>query len=273
MTPGLGIEGLTSGYGRRTVIRDLTVPEIPPGHIAAVIGPNASGKSTLLKTLFGLCPTVGGRVHLFGEDLSRCQLAERACRIGYLPQQLPQATTLVAYEMVLSAAYAGHAGRAGTRTSQARVEAVFNDLGIRDLALCRMGEMSGGQRQLVGLAQVLVRRPGLILLDEPTSALDLRWQLRVLEAVRANVCQGGAVCLVALHDLNLALRFADSIILLAGGTVLAAGLPPDALTPEMLGRGYGVEARVETCSRGHPIILADRALPPGADGGHGRAGP
>ena len=113
---------------------------------------------------------------------------------------------------------------------------------------------------MIGLAQVLVRAPRLLLLDEPTSALDLRWQLQVLQAVRALVDEGKTLALIAVHDLNLALRFCDRIVVLGQGRVLASGRPADVLTPALLRTAYGVRARVERCALGHPIVLADEAI-------------
>jgi iron complex transport system ATP-binding protein len=106
-----------------------------------------------------------------------------------------------------------------------------------------------------------VRAPRLLLLDEPTSALDLRWQLQVLQAVRALVSEGQTLALIAVHDLNLALRFCDRIVVLGQGRVLAAGRPADVLTPALLHTAYGVRARIEHCSLGHPLVLADEAIP------------
>ena len=113
---------------------------------------------------------------------------------------------------------------------------------------------------MIGLAQVLVRAPRLLLLDEPTSALDLRWQLQVLQAVRALVDEDRTLALIAVHDLNLALRFCDRIAVLGQGRVLAAGRPADVLTPALLRAAYGVRARIEHCSLGHPLVLADEAI-------------
>ena len=260
MTEGLAVSGLTAGYGARHVFDRLTIPAIEGGKLVALIGPNAVGKSTLLKALIGIRPIHEGSISLFGEELTALAVSDRARRIGYLPQTLPQATTLVAYELVLSAARAMATGSETREAVEERIDRVFDELDIRELALRRMGEMSGGQRQMVGLAQVLVREPRLLLLDEPTSALDLRWQLRVLETVRTTVSATGALCLLAVHDLNLALRFADRVILLGSGGLLAAGKPTDVLTPDLIEEAYGVSARVESCSLGFPIVLADRAV-------------
>jgi iron complex transport system ATP-binding protein len=259
MTAGLQVDHLTAGYAGRPVLRDVTLPAVPAGTLVAVVGPNAVGKSTLLRAVAGLRPAQG-RVLLEGTDLATLSPRERLRRVGYLPQMLPQSTSLVAYETWQSALRASRS-EWSTAQREAAIEAVVAALGVQALALRRLDELSGGQRQMVGLAQVIVRAPRLLLLDEPTSALDLRWQLQVLQAVRALVQQQGAVGLVAVHDLNLALRFCQHVLVLGGGSVLAAGNPAEVLTPELLQRAYGVLARVERCSEGNLLVLADAALP------------
>lgn len=259
MTTDLQIEHLTAGYPGRPVLQDVTLPTVPAGTLVAVVGPNAVGKSTLLKAVAGLRPS-RGRVLLEGTDLATLPSRERLRRVGYLPQALPQSTSLVAYETWQSALRASRS-EWSTAQREAAIESVVAALGLQALALRRLDELSGGQRQMVGLAQVIVRAPRLLLLDEPTSALDLRWQLQVLQAVRAMVQQQGATGLVAVHDLNLALRFCQHVLVLGGGSVLAAGDPAEVLTPALLQRAYGVLARVERCSEGNLVVLADTALP------------
>lgn len=256
----LHLEDLTVGYRRRPVFRGLSLPAIAPGSLVAVVGPNAVGKSTLLKSVAGLLP-VQGKVRLGVHDLTSLTPALRVHHLGYLPQPLPQAIPLVAYETVLSASRSARGDWTREQTEQA-IERVFDTLGIRPLALRRLSEMSGGQRQMVGLAQVLVRQPKLMLLDEPTSALDLHWQLNVLNAVRAATRASGAIAMVASHDLNLALRYCDQVLVLAPGGDAVMGTPGDVLTPDLLARTYHIDARIERCSRGHPIVLADRPAVP-----------
>lgn len=257
----LKLTGVTAGYRRQPVFRDLSLPDIPAGSLVAVVGPNAVGKSTLLKSLSGVLPSRGS-VALGGQVLDRQSTGQRGRQIGYLPQPLPQAIPLVAYETVFSACRSTRGDWSRQQTEQA-IEAVFETLGIRELALRRLSEMSGGQRQMVGLAQVLVRRTPLLLLDEPTSALDLHWQLNVLNAVRSATTDDRAIALVASHDLNLALRFCDLVLVLSSGGKAELGRPDQVLTPDLLARTYGIEARIERCSRGHPIVLADRPLSAG----------
>ncbi|OUS31597.1 ABC transporter [Gammaproteobacteria bacterium 45_16_T64] len=253
----LQINDLSVSYGSRKVISHFTLSAIPEGSLVAVIGPNAVGKSTLLKSLAGLLK-YSGNISLHQRVMRDLPHREVIKHVGYLPQTLPQPTTLVAYELVYSACRAVCGNQTNVQL-EASIERVFRLLGIHDLALRRLSEMSGGQRQMVGLAQVLVRHPSLLLLDEPTSALDLHWQLNVLEAIREETHKTKAIALIASHDLNLALRFCDQLIMLGPGGVLAMGEPMSVLTPEHLRTAYGIEGRVERCSRGYPIVLADSA--------------
>lgn len=254
---GFAIEGFGAGYGRREVVADFDLALLAPGTLAAVVGANAAGKSTLLKGIAGLC-RARGSVRLDGEELTRIDTARRLERVGYLPQVLPQGSALAVYEALLAALLGGAGGRV-TREAELAVERVLDELALRALALRRLDELSGGQRQMVGLAQVMVRAPRLLLLDEPTSALDLRWQLRVLGTVRDLAARSGCIALVAIHDLNLALRFCNHLIVLGAGRLLAAGEPQRTLDAALLDRAYGVAARVERCSLGFPVVLVDHA--------------
>lgn len=253
MMSGLTVQGLTVRYGRRWVLDGLDLAPIPPGQLVGLIGANGVGKSTLLKAVAGLVPA-GGQIRLAGQDVSQQRHA-----IGYLPQSLPQPSALLAYEMVSAALHALHSDLPPA-TARHRIESVFDRLELRPLALRRLAELSGGQRQMVGLAQVIVRQPSLLLLDEPTSALDLRWQMRVLDTVRDEARQRGALALIALHDINLALRFCQSLIVLTPDGP-AQGPADQVLTPDLLRRAYGVDGRIERCSHGFAIVSIDRALP------------
>ncbi len=250
----LSISNLSSGYRARSVLQQITLPSIPAGSLVALIGPNGVGKSTLVRALAGLQPA-SGQVTLQDEPLATLSPRERQRRVAYLPQTLPQATSLVVYEMLLGAAYLS--GETVQAQITAAIARVADSLGITELMLRRLSELSGGQRQMVGLAQVLVRQAPLLLLDEPTSALDLRWQLNVLEVVRRYVRERQAIALVASHDLNLALRFADQVIMLAPGGDCRMGEPLQVVTPDSLQTCYGVQGRVETCSLGYPVVLVD----------------
>lgn len=252
---GLRVSGLTTGYRGRQVFQGLDLPALPAGSLVGVLGPNAVGKSTLLQALAGLRPTEG-EIRLGDIKLSALRGVQRMRHVGYLPQALPQATSLVAYEAVASACRVARP-ELSREVVEALIESVFDRLSLRPLALKRLEAMSGGQRQMVGLAQVLVREPELLLLDEPTSALDLRWQLALIAAVRDTITRRGATCLMALHDINLALRHCDQVLLLGPSGLLAEGEPHAAITPEALRSAYDIHARIEYCSRGRPLVLTD----------------
>lgn len=254
--PSLSLDQVSVGYGGRDVLTDITLPVLEDGVVLGILGPNGVGKSTLLRALAGL-QGYRGDVHLNGEPLNGMPHLKRAAEIGYLPQALPQATTLIAYEAVVSALRAVRPDLRGADVDAA-VEKVFEQLGIHHLAFQALGKLSGGQRQMVGLAQVLVREPKVLLLDEPTSALDLRWQLNVIGVISEIVLSRGGICLMVLHDINLAMRHCNRLLVLNRSRVLAYGTPAEAMTVETLADAYGVTGRIETCSQGRPYLVTDK---------------
>ena len=169
-----------------------------------------------------------------------------------MPQTLPSGAVLSVLESVIAARSASGEGAGADRAAMA----VLERLGIGPLALDPLDRLSGGQRQMVGLAQALVRDPALLLLDEPTSALDMARQVRLLTEVR-RVAAEGRVVLAVLHDLALAAQWADRIAVLHKGRLHSFGTPAEVVTPAMLAEVYGVEARVERCSRGRLMVLID----------------
>lgn len=255
----LTLAQVATSYARRPVLQGIDLPNVPSGTLLAVLGPNGVGKSTLLKALAGLRPAQG-RIELDGTHLASLSPRERLRRVGYLPQSLPQATSLVTYEILDSGLRASRP-EWPTARREAAIEGVVQSLSLAPLALRRLDELSGGQRQMVGLAQVIARAPRLLLLDEPTSALDLRWQLQVLQTVRALAQSQGLIVLTALHDLNLALRFCQQALVLGQGRAQGVGAPAQVLTADLLARVWGVQARLEHCTQQRPVLLADAALP------------
>lgn len=253
----LTIAGLSAGYRNRPVLRDLHLAPLKPGKVTALVGPNAAGKSTLLRSLAGLVRAVGS-IRLGERELNTLGLAERAQHVAYMPQTLPQNAELSVLEGVIGALRASPLADfdGGGPATRRRAVGVLDRLGILDLAMEGISRLSGGQRQLASLAQAIVRAPQLLLLDEPTSALDLRHQLDVMTIVRALAGEGRIVVMV-LHDLTLAARWADHLVVLDRGAVAAEGPPEEALSPSILSAVYGVEARVERCSRGRLQIMVD----------------
>lgn len=255
---GLLVRDLTVGYGREPVVRGISLPELAPGTVTALVGPNAAGKSTLLRGLAGLAPARGSIV-LGGTDLQRLAPVARARLATYMPQSLPQRVHLRVVETILAAMHASPLP-SGAGADEAAACALLERLGIGGQALAPLDELSGGQRQLVGLAQALARAPSLLLLDEPTSALDLRHQLVVADLMRELAVERGMVVVAVLHDLSLAIRAADLMVILDQGRVHAAGPPAAVLTPATLAEVYGVQARIETCSLGTLQVIAERPL-------------
>ncbi len=244
----LSLQDVSVRYGARLALDGIRL-EARGGEVLALIGPNGSGKSTLLRAVAGL-QRHGGRVTMDGATPDAT---------GFMPQDNGARAALTVLETVLL----GRRRALGWRVPQAelaRASDMLRRLGIAALADRLLGELSGGQRQMVFLAQVLAAEPALLLLDEPTSALDIRHALSLLALVRELTRARDLVTIIAIHDLNAAARFADRIALLCEGRLLADGAPRSVLTEATIARAYGVEAHVHAAPDGHLAISPCRAL-------------
>ena len=248
----LSLAGVGVSYGRRRVLQDVDAPELRGGEVVAVIGANAAGKSSLFRRIAGLA-NGEGEVTISGESRIPGRLKPSTC---YLPQDTAVNAVLTVYESVLLALKQGGSWSVSDDELQ-RIDRVLHELEISDLAFRGLGELSGGQRQLVSIAQTLAREPDILLLDEPTSALDLHRQFEVLSLVRRLAHERGMLILVSIHDLNQALRFADRVMVLAHARLVALGDPRIIVTPALLDEVYGVRARVETLAGGEPYVLVE----------------
>ena len=246
----LSLHDVGASIGKREILSGITVPRIEGGHLTALVGPNAAGKSTLFRRITGI---------LRGPGAVEVDGASRG-GICYMPQDSAANAVLTVFESILLAARGGTGRWRVTDAELARIDEVMALLNIGPLAFNNLGELSGGQRQLVSLAQVLIRRPDVLLMDEPTSALDLHRQVEVLELVRDLAAETGMVVLVALHDLNQALRYARQTLVLVDGRLRAAGPTEDVVTETMLARTYAVRARIEVCRKGCPLLVVDGPL-------------
>jgi len=254
MNDGLKISDLHSGYRNKKVINGLSTPLLPRGRITALLGPNGCGKSTLLRALADLNPAQG-TLALNGEDLMTLPSVKRAQKVVYLPQSLPQGVHLHALESVIVARRASGVEAGGNVENEAYD--ILQTLGISHLAMSYLDQLSGGQKQLIGLAQSLIRKPDLLLLDEPLSALDLNYQFHVMDIVARETRQRNIVTMVVIHDINIALRHADYAVMLKDGALVASGIPREVVTPANLATVYGVQGRVEFCSQGLPHVVVD----------------
>jgi iron complex transport system ATP-binding protein len=258
MAMKLTVENICFSYGKRAVLQDVTLVPAEPGKLTALIGPNAAGKSTLFKCMAGLLQP-SGQLQLDGRPLksySREKLAEHIC---YLPQEVAVNAVLTVFEAVLLARKQHASWRASDEDLMA-VSDGLQTLGIGHLSLRYLNELSGGQKQMVSLAQALVRKPSILLLDEPTSALDLHHQLKVLELVQQITRERNMVTFIALHDLNLAAQFADHFVVIKGGRIYGSGNGNAMLTAEMIGAVYNVEAQVTPLLGERLTITPQRAL-------------
>lgn len=251
---GLSIHKVSVRYGARQVLDALSLPDLRAGEVTVLAGPNAAGKSTLLRAVAQLAP-YRGRIGLDGRDLAAMSGRDRAAQVGFMPQTLPSGSSLTVLESVIAALRAT-ADTMAARVADTTAMAALDRLGIGALALRQFDRLSGGQRQMVSLTQAIVRDPRLLLLDEPTSALDLSRQMRLLAELRRLAAEGRVVVAV-LHDLALAAQWADRIVMLHAGGLHSDGPPAEVLSTAMLAQVYGVAARIERCSRGRLMVLID----------------
>lgn len=245
----LQLKDLGARYGQRTIIRGVNTAAFVGGQVVAVVGPNAAGKSTLFKRMAGLIDGPG-EVLLQGSQ-------KGAQAISYMPQGLNASARLTVYESVLLARKQLTPGWVVQDDELKLVDEMLSALGITGLAFRNLGELSGGQQQLVSIAQTLVREPDVLLMDEPTSALDMHRQVQVLDFMRTLARKREVIVFIALHDLNQALRFADQVLVIADGTAQGSGPSHAVINEAMLREVYQVQARIERCSRGQAHILID----------------
>jgi iron complex transport system ATP-binding protein len=251
------VSDLSVTIGKRQILHGIDFPTLEPGQFVGLIGPNASGKSTLLRTI-SLGSKYQGTVTVDDRDVVRLRRKERSKLISMMPQTPPLGSTLSPFELLRSYARAIDLGL-GDQALEIRISDLLGNLGLMPDAHRPMAELSGGKRQLVGLCLAMIREPALLLLDEPTSALDLRWQLTALGVARSYVKSRDAIGIAALHDINLALRFCDLLVVLKEGHLAACGPPREVVTPALVADVYGVAARMESCSEGYPFLIADAA--------------
>jgi iron complex transport system ATP-binding protein len=228
-------------YGNGEVLKGIDLA-VRQGELCAVLGNNGAGKSSLLKCIAGILRPQKGSIYLGEDNSAFLSRRESALRLGYVAQREVCRARITVFDAVLMGRKPHISWGVEERDLQV-VEEVIDTLGIEDIALRYIDELSGGEYQKVVIARALAQEPRVMLLDEPTSNLDLRNQLEVLETVREAVEERGISALMAIHDLNLAMRFADTFIFLHNGKVLAAG-GHEVLTPENIELTYGVQVEI-----------------------------
>ncbi|ERK71573.1 ABC transporter ATP-binding protein [Leifsonia aquatica] len=250
---------LTLSYEGRVVVEGLDLT-IPPGKVTAIVGPNACGKSTLLRGLSRLLAPAGGSVLLDGADIHSLPTKQVATRLGLLPQTPVAPDGITVADLVSRGRYP-HQGwfRRWTADDDTAVSEAMAATGITELADRSVDELSGGQRQRVWIAMALAQQTDILLLDEPTTFLDISHQIDVLDLLLDLNAARGATVVMVLHDLNLAARYADHLVAMRDGSIVAAGDPSEVVTAGLVRDVFGVESVIAS----DPVTATPLVVPLG----------
>ncbi|MBK7449412.1 MAG: heme ABC transporter ATP-binding protein [Anaerolineales bacterium] len=251
----LKIQNLSASYHGHQVLHDVSF-EVHHGEVLALIGPNGAGKSTIIRAVSGVIPSTGS-VHTNGNDFHALDPMQRARYVAVVPQAISLPPAFSVWETVLMGRtpYLGFLGNASAHDEELTRQALsrVNALSFTDR---RVSELSGGEAQRILLARALCQSTPILLLDEPTSHLDLQYQVSLLELIRDLAHKEKLTVLIALHDLNLAARYADRVALLVGGKLDAVGTPRAVLTPEKISNAYCLPVQVvEHPFEDSPLVL------------------
>ncbi|MDD2471169.1 MAG: ABC transporter ATP-binding protein [Methanocorpusculum sp.] len=248
----ISIEHVSQKYGSHVVLHDIDF-KAESGEVLALLGPNGSGKSTLIKTIADILTPAAGMIKIDGTDLRGIDPIDRAKMIGYVPQYFHYTP----FTTVLDTVLLGRRPYMSWSVSDDDLDVVDNALSIMnitDLSDRFVNELSGGQRQRVFIARALAQAPSFFLFDEPTSSLDLRHQLETVSTMRDIVRKDDSGMIIALHDLNLALRYTDKVLLLKDGEMYAYGAPDDVLTVDSVRDVYGVNSAIVENEQGRFLL-------------------
>ncbi len=260
-SPGTGTarlrgQDLTLAYDERTIARDLSL-EVPDGSFTVVVGPNACGKSTLLRALARMLKPTSGHVLLDGEHIRSLPSKEVARRLGLLPQTASAPEGITVADLVARGRFPHQKLlRQWTRDDERAVDAAMASTRVEDLADRAVDELSGGQRQRVWIAMALAQETPLLLLDEPTTFLDIAHQIEVLDLLAALHEEQGRTLVAVLHDLNHACRYATHLVALKDGRVMAQGDPREVVTADLVERVFGLPCVVvPDPETGTPLVV------------------
>ena len=255
----LRADGVTIGYDARVISADLSV-DIPDNEFTVIIGPNACGKSTLLRSLARMLSPSAGTILLDGRAISSYPSKEVARRLGLLPQSSVAPDGITVADLVARGRYPHQKLlRQWSRTDEEIVGEALAATNVADLADRSVDELSGGQRQRVWIAMALAQETGVLLLDEPTTFLDVTHQIEVLDLLTDLNRASGTTIVMVLHDVNLAARYADHIFALREGRLIASGAPGDVLTRTLIRDVYELDSLVIP----DPVSGAPMVLPRG----------
>lgn len=253
----LSLHDVSAGYGAEPVVANVSL-EARHGRWLAIVGPNGAGKSTMLKAIADLVPRQGA-VMLDGTDTRKLSRRDLARRVGYAPQNpiLPERLTVTDYVLLGRAPHLGALARESA-SDVSIVEDALTRLDLHGLAGRRLGTLSGGEAQRAVLARVLVQHTPLLLLDEPTTGLDIGHAQTLLERLDQLRREDETTVVTTLHDLTIAAQYADELVLIDRGQLVAAGPPSQVLTTERLREHYDADVEVLTTADGHPVVVPVR---------------
>jgi len=250
------IQDLSFRYRSVPVLQDLCF-NVGKGKVLGLLGPNGSGKSTLIKCINQILRP-HGRVVMDGDDIHSMAICDVARRMGYVPQSETMGMSMTVFDAVLMGRRV-HMGWKPVSRDLNVVSRVLEEMKIDTIAMEDIWELSGGQRQKVFIARALAQEPEVLLLDEPTSSLDLRHQLDAMETIRSLVQRSGISVVMAIHDINLAARYADTVAMIRKGSIYGIGTPRELFTPRAIREVYGVEATFLYDTTGNPVVVPVRA--------------
>jgi iron complex transport system ATP-binding protein len=249
----LTIDHLSFSYSSFPVLKGIDLA-VDLGEVLSIVGPNGSGKSTLLKCINRILKTKGNTVFVDGKDINKLNLKELSKIMGYVPQSSMSVFPFTVFDIVMM----GRTPYIHWSPSEQDYEIVaetLDFLGLSDLAMRHFNELSGGEQQKVIIARALAQQPKILLLDEPTSNLDIKHQLEILCILKDLAQSKHCSIIVAMHDLNMASRFSDKMLMLKKGCIFAVGTPEKVLTEENIEAVYGIKAKVTKSIMGKPQVV------------------
>ncbi len=248
----LRVEDLHYTYRKKSVLDDISF-SLEGGALLGIVGPNGCGKTTLIKCIDRILIPPQGKIFVDGRDMETMSRREIASEIAYVPQSVTARSSATVFEIVLLGRRPHMGWSVGEEDEEAVIDAM-DRIGIGEFAFRRLHELSGGERQRVMIARALAQESPLLLLDEPTSSLDINHSMLVLEVLRSVAASQRISVAMAIHDINLALRYCDEILMLKDGHVRGHGPPTELITAEAVRDVYGIEAAVkDEC--GAPFIV------------------
>jgi iron complex transport system ATP-binding protein len=252
----LRADGLVLGYEGRRVVEGLDLV-VPNGRVTVIVGPNACGKSTLLRALARLMRPEEGAASLDGTDVHKYPSKQLATVLGLLPQQPIAPEGITVADLVGRGRFPRQGlFRQWTTADDEAVAEALRSTGTDDLAARHIEELSGGQRQRVWIAMALAQQTDILLLDEPTTFLDVTHQIEVLDLLQELNQERGTTVVMVLHDLNLAARYADHLVVMSAGRIVAEGAPRDVISAELVKQAFGLESLViDDPVSGSPMVV------------------